>query len=88
MRSVGLWPGSPTDQDVVSVDFGPNLGNATITGTPVVAGINCTAVYVSHTPEGVVMAKYSGGTYTGEVEITVTLSDTRVVARKVEVRFC
>jgi len=88
MRSVGMWPGSPTDTDTVSIDFGPNLGAATIVGTPTVAGVNCTAVYVAHTAAGVVTAQYANGTYAGEVEMTCVLSDGRTIGRKVEVRFC
>lgn len=88
MRSVGMWPGSSGDADTVSIDFGPNLGVATISGTPTVDGINCDAVYVTHTPAGIVTAKYSNGVYAGEVQITCVLSDGRTVARKVEVRFC
>lgn len=87
MRSVGNWPASEEDVDEVTIDFGPNLGSATITGTPTVAGVNCTAVYVTHTVAGLVTAKYSAGDYAGEVQITVVLSDGRTVARSVGVRF-
>jgi hypothetical protein len=87
MKTVGFWPKSVADNDVVSIDFAPNLGTATIVGTPTVAGVNCTATYAGLTPPGVVSAYVSAGTYAGAVEMTATLSDGRIIARQVELRF-
>lgn len=87
MRSVGYWPASIEDTDEVTIDFGPNLGSATITGTPTVAGVDCTAAYVTHTAGGLVTMKVSAGTYVGEAQATIVLSDGRTIARSVSIRF-
>lgn len=86
MKSVGLWPKSVADNDVVSIDFGPNLGSAAIVGTPTVNGVNCTASYAGMAG-GVVSALVTGGTYAGAAEMTVTLDDGRVIGRQVDLRF-
>lgn len=87
MKSLGFWPMGADGPDVVSADLGEDLLGATITGTPTVTGVNCTAIYQSHTPEGVVSALVSAGEYAGSVQFTLTLSDGRSPSGQVDLRF-
>jgi hypothetical protein len=75
------------DNAIIGIDFADDLGVATITGTPVVTGVNCTATYVSHTPAGVVSVRINDGEYAGAVQVSVTLTDGRTPGREVSLRF-
>lgn len=87
MRSVGFFPMSEADGEVIGIDFSPNLNGSTIVGMPTVEGTNCTATYVSHTPEGIVAVRVTDGTYAGRVEVSIELADGRTPGRQVDLRF-
>lgn len=87
MKTVGHWNMSATDSDVVSIDFAEDLLGAAISGTPTVAGENCTATYRSHETTGLVTATVTNGDYSGACQITIATTDGRTVGKQVTVSF-
>lgn len=89
MRNVGYHPMSSGDKPIIGIDFSDLLGTASISGTPTCTGVNCTATYVSHTAAGIVSVQVSNptSTYSGAVQVQVTLTDGRTPGREVSLRF-
>lgn len=86
-KEAGFWAASEDNEsDVVGIDFTPNLGSATISGTPTVEGVNCTATLVN-VDGAVVNVRYTDGEYAGKVVVTAPLSDGRSPVREVQLRF-
>jgi len=81
---------SVKDDDVVCIDFSANLGTSTITGTPTINGVNCSAALFGTPTGGLVQAKVSGITgtgYKGAVEMSIDLADGRHIERQIDLRF-
>ncbi len=81
---------SEADNETLGIDFNPNLNAtdppATISGTPTVAGVNCTATYLSNA-DGIVLVRVTDGDYAGSVEVSCVLSDGRLEKRQIDLRF-
>ncbi len=85
-KNAGFWAASATDDDTLTIDITAELGGASISGSPTVTGTNRTAAYVSHSG-GAIVCSFEVGSYAGSVQASATLTDGRVIVRRVELRF-